>query len=93
VYSPVFTKQFKKDYKRISKSGEGTDELDECIRLLIAGPVLPPRYENHPLKGKWRTYRDCHAKPDMVIMYQIDGHKLTLVRVGSHAQLFKNSSR
>jgi mRNA interferase YafQ len=88
VYTPVSSKQFKKDYKRISKSGQGTEELDECLRLLIAGTILPPRYEDHPMKGEWKTSRDCHAKPDFVIVYRIDGHLLTLVRVGSHAELF-----
>jgi mRNA interferase YafQ len=45
------------------------------------------------MKGEWKTYRDCHAKPDLVIVYRIDGHLLALVRVGSHAELFRNRSQ
>ena len=83
MYTPVHTAQFKRDYKHIFKSGRGIDELDECIRHL----------EDHPLKGEWKTFRDCHARGDQVVIDRIDQHTLTLVRAGSHAQLFKNRSR
>jgi mRNA interferase YafQ len=93
VYTPVYTAQFKRDYKSIFKSGRGIDELDECIRQLIAGKIMPRHLEDHPLKGEWKTFRDCHARGDLVVIYRIDQHTLTLVRAGSHAQLFKNRSR
>lgn len=84
------TAQFKKDYKREAK-GRHRDTLDDdlltVVRLLAAGGQLPPRYHDHPLVGEWRDFRDCHIKPNLILIYRFDGDILQLVRLGSHSEL------
>ena len=49
---------------------------------------LEPRHHDHALSGEWRDYRDCHLKPDLVLIYQKpDTGTLRLVRLGSHSEL------
>jgi mRNA interferase YafQ len=89
VYTLVFTRQFKRDYGRYSRSGQGVEDIDAFIRLLASGQVLSPRYRDHALKGEYRTFRECHVRPDLLIIYRFDGSRLMLVRLGSHAELFE----
>ncbi len=49
---------------------------------------LDRRYRDHALSGEWADFRDCHVKPDLVLIYQKpDAGTLRLVRIGSHAKL------
>jgi mRNA interferase YafQ len=85
------TKRFKRDYKR-EKSGRYSKILDtvlrEVLELLIADKPLPPSKFDHPLTDGWGNHRDCHIKPDLILIYRKpdDGH-LDLVRLGSHSEL------
>lgn len=85
------TGQFKRDYKRESK-GQHRATLDESLqtvlKILIANKTLPPKYRDHALSGEWADYRDCHIKPDLVLIYRLsDTETLQLVRLGSHSEL------
>lgn len=83
------TNQFKKDYKREKRSDPALDDLlIPVIELLLSGQPLPVRLKDHPLGGNWKGFRDCHVKPDLVLIYQITPDTLTLVRLGSHSELF-----
>ena len=49
---------------------------------------LEPRHHDHALSGEWGDHRDCHVKPDLVLIYQKSGaDTLRLVRLGSHVEL------
>src|ERR1700722_2350923 len=85
------TSRFKRDYRR-EKSGGLSKRLDqlliEAIDLLAAERPLPQRYFDHPLSGEWSGFRDCHIRPDLVLIYEKpDVHTLRLVRLGSHSEL------
>jgi mRNA interferase YafQ len=85
------TRQFKRDYKRESK-GRHRATLDAdfvaVIALLASDQPPDPRLRDHPLSGEWKDFRDCHVKPDLVLIYRRpDPHTLQLVRLGSHAEL------
>jgi len=89
------TKQFGKDWKRLARSGRyPMRELEAVMRLLIEnlGP-LPPEYLDHPLRGAWSDFRDCHVRGDWVLIYRInetaDGEEVIFVRTGTHAELFE----
>jgi mRNA interferase YafQ len=86
------TAQFKKDYKREAKGAAGMgleDVLRAVLAYLIADKKLPDKYKDHPLSGKWKDYRDCHVRPDLVLIYVLEGKTaLTLVRLASHSELF-----
>ncbi|MCY3816119.1 MAG: type II toxin-antitoxin system YafQ family toxin [Gammaproteobacteria bacterium] len=85
------TRRFRRDYKRESRGRhrDGLDQrLSKLVQALASDTPLEPRHHDHALSGPWADFRDCHIKPDLVIIYQKpDAHTLRLVRIGSHAEL------
>jgi len=86
-----YTSRFKRDYKR-EQSGRHGKKLDallmDAVNLLAADAGLPRRYLDHPLSGEWNDHRDCHLRPDLVLIYRKpDDDSLELVRLGSHSEL------
>jgi mRNA interferase YafQ len=86
-----WTGQFKRDYKREGK-GPFRATLDEdlfpVVEELANDRPLAPHYCDHPLSGDWKDHRDCHIKPDLVMIYaKPDDDTLRLVRLGSHSEL------
>lgn len=86
-----FTGQFKRDYKRESKGIHKktlAEDLNKTFKLLATDKKLPEKYYDHPLVGEWKDHRDCHIKPDLVLIYRKPNDiTLQLVRLGSHSQL------
>ncbi len=83
---------FKRDYKREAK-GQHCKTLDVALvpvlRALVTDQTLAPRYRDHDLTGDWAGHRECHLKPDLLLIYRKIGEEsLTLVRLGSHSELF-----
>jgi mRNA interferase YafQ len=86
-----YTSRFKKDYKR-EKRGRHSTILDNkvlsVIRLLIEDSTLPEYMHDHALTGNWKDCRDCHIKPDLILIYRKPSPKvLELIRLGSHSEL------
>jgi len=84
------TSRFTKDVKRIVKRGYKMAELAKIIDQLAAGTSLPVQYRDHALSGDYSRYRECHIRPDWLIIYLIseDELVLTLIRTGTHSDLF-----
>lgn len=82
------TGAFKRDVKRAERRGKDLAKLRRLLSSLINQTSLPERYRDHPLKGKWAGCRDAHVEPDWLLIYQIDGDQLILLRTGTHADLF-----
>lgn len=62
--------------------------LEGIINLLAEDKPLPPNAVDHPLSGTLNDCRDCHVKPDLILIYRKpDDHSLELVRLGSHSEL------
>ena len=83
---------FRRDYKREAK-GRYRATLDAdlvpVLTALAEDQPLEPRYRDHDLSGDWAGYRDCHIKPDLVLIYRkSDADILRLARLGSHSELF-----
>ena len=83
---------FKRDYKREAK-GQHRATLDtNLVPVLIAladDQTLEPRHRDHDLSGDWAGYRECHVKPDLLLIYRKpDADTLRLARLGSHSELF-----
>ena len=87
----AYTGQFKRDYRR-EKAGRHAADLDEILTavtdLLINRLPLSAAQKDHPLKGTWKGARDCHLKPDLVLIYRKSKTTIELARVGSHSELF-----
>ncbi|MGH6664055.1 MAG: type II toxin-antitoxin system YafQ family toxin [Pseudolabrys sp.] len=86
-----YTNQFKRDYRR-EQSGRHGKMLDglltEAVAMLARDQPLPRRYFDHPLSGEWDDCRDCHLRPDLVLIYRKpDKISLDLIRLGSHSGL------
>ena len=82
------TARFERDFaKRIA--GTPLDaEFEVLLNLLVSGAALPVKYRDHPLKGDRTGVRDCHLRPDIVLLYSRSENLLKLVRIGTHADLF-----
>jgi mRNA interferase YafQ len=86
-----YTTKFKRDYKR-EKSGKYGKKIDNelmaVVNLLVADSILPRKNFDHQLTGNWSDHRDCHIRPDLVLIYRKPDEKtLELVRIGSHSEL------
>lgn len=86
-----WTNTFKKDFQRIKKGRYGKSlerDLHKILALLIDEVALPANANDHPLKGNWKDFRDCHIHPDLILIYRKLGEdKLELVRLGTHSDL------
>ena len=85
------TGRFRRDYQR-EKSGRHGKRLDAdllaTVMLLVKDEPLPRRYFDHSLGGEWNDHRDCHIRPDLILIYRKpDETSLELVRLGSHSEL------
>lgn len=86
------TTRFRRDYKRELKGPHASDlnaSMRAVLEFLIEDAALPARYRDHALVADWRGYRECHIKPDLLLIYEKQGTDLLLlVRLGSHSELF-----
>lgn len=83
---------FKRDYKRETK-GQHRVTLDSSLRSVLVALVtdkpLDAKYRDHDLSGDWAGYRECHVKPNLLLIYRkSDANTLRLARLGSHSELF-----
>ncbi|WP_072500645.1 type II toxin-antitoxin system YafQ family toxin [Olsenella phocaeensis] len=86
----VFTSQFKKDYKKAKRRGLDMSELRTVLESLSNEETLEKRYRDHALVGRYIGFRECHVRPDWLLVYSIDRDALILVaaRTGTHSDLF-----
>ena len=86
------TTAFRRDFKR-EKKGQYRGTLDflvsEVVSLLIQDILLPGKNRDHGLGGDWQDHRECHLRPDLLLVYRKPSPDvLQLVRLGSHSELF-----
>jgi len=88
MYEIFRTNTFKKDYKKLNNKDK--ELVKEIIIRLANGEKLEEKYKDHKLVGNYLDCRECHIKPDLLLIYRIDNSilELALVRVGSHSKLF-----
>ena len=85
------TTAFRRDLRRVKANPVHRSIgslLAEVIGLLRSDLALPERCRDHRLSGPWADHRDCHVKPDLVLIYRKVDDALQLVRLGSHSELF-----
>jgi len=92
MLKPVFSGQFKKDYKLAVKRGCDPKKLEKLISLLCSEQSLPDVYRDHALAGSkdYKGMRECHIQPDWLLVYKVVRETLVLklIRTGSHSDLF-----
>ncbi len=89
MYTIKFSSAFKKSYKRMIKRGIDITLLDDVIENLRKGIKLDEKYHDHALVGNLKGFRECHIKPDWLLLYLIedDVMTLTLVNTGTHTEV------
>ena len=88
MYQIFRTSSFKKDYKKLSQKNK--DLLKEVLIKLVNNETLEERYKDHKLIGDYLGCKECHIKPDLLLIYRIENQilELSLIRVGKHSELF-----
>ena len=83
------TGQYKKDYKRFRNKPKKVEKLFKILELLQNELPIPEENRPHQLTGDYAGYMECHIEGDfLLIWYDPDTDEISLVRLGSHSELF-----
>ena len=90
MYKIFALNSFKRDLKAIIKRGYDMRLMDEVVTKLSKGEPLPEKNRDHQLTGEYSGCRECHIKPDWLLIYKIANDELILylTRTGTHSDLF-----
>lgn len=83
-------KLFIKDMRNVRLTDMQTTKFFLYVAALLNAEPLPPEARDHALHGEWDDFREFHLGGDVLLIYKMDACQLHLIRLGSHAQLFKN---
>jgi mRNA interferase YafQ len=86
---PVRTKAFARDTSRCKARGYDMDALRVTMGRLIHRQRIARKQKDHPLKGEWIGYRECHVADDWLLVYRIAGNEILFVRTGTHTDIFE----
>lgn len=84
-----FTSRFVRDWKVLRRKHYDQNLLETVMSLLAAQTALPAKYRDHALTGEWKEHRECHLKPDWLLIYYRTETVLIMVATGSHDDMFK----
>lgn len=84
------TKAFKKSVKKYKNDKETLNLIESIIDKLANDEVLESKYRDHSLQGEYVGCRECHVRPDLLLIYKKDSINLILIclDIGSHSDLF-----
>jgi mRNA interferase YafQ len=87
-----WTAAFRRDYKRTKATPRHKDVetlLPDIAGMLAGDRPLAAKHRDHTLAGNWKGHRECHLKPDLLLIYTLPNQQtLRLVRMGTHSELF-----
>ena len=86
------SKAYKKNLKRLSKSGKFNRKiLVEILEKILSNTALEEKRKDHQLNGTLARLRECHIESDLLLIYEFDkdSNILHLVNIGSHSDLFE----
>ena len=89
MLTPVYTRQFNKDVKRMERRGKNLEKLKIITRSLVAEEPLDPLHRNHKLIGNWQGRRECHIESDWLLIYKTEEGRVIFERTGTHSDLFR----
>ena len=85
---PARTNAFKRDLERCKRRGYDMDVARVVMGRLIHRETLESAFNDHPLRGEWAGHRECHLKPDWLLIYRVEGDEITFERTGTNSDLF-----
>ena len=87
-----YAKKFEKDFNKQKKnmSFKDLETFFYVVNKLKCSETLEPKYRDHLLSGNYADFRECHIKPDLLLIYTVDENynELILTRLSSHSELF-----
>jgi mRNA interferase YafQ len=89
MLTPIFTRQFDKDIKRMRKRGKNLEKIKIVIRSLVAEERLDLIHRDHKLLGKWQGRKECHIESDWLLVYKYEENRVIFERTGTHSDLFR----
>lgn len=89
MLTPVYTRQFDKDIKRMRKRGKSLEKLKSIMRSLVEEKTLDALHRDHKLIGSWQGRRECHLESDWLLVYKIEEGRIIFERTGTHSDLFR----
>lgn len=92
MYHIIYTTNFRKQAKKIVRSGKcPSEKIENVIDIISSGVKIEEALHNHKLQGKYKDMYECHVRPDILIIYEKDENNnlITLIAIGSHSELFK----
>ena len=90
MLKPFPSNRFRRDVKIAAKRGLDVEILKKVVGLLENEIPLPERFRDHALTGDWAGFRECHLRPDWLLIYRVEQERaiLHLARTGTHSDLF-----
>lgn len=98
MYRFKSSSKFRNQYKRLNQKDK--EITKKIINKLLNDEILEPKYKDHKLIGKYEGFRECHIKPDLLLIYKKDANGsyslqkenkaliLVCIAIGSHSDLF-----
>jgi mRNA interferase YafQ len=85
-----WTRQFKRDYKKLQSSPRYRSDLGTLLPAILDKLVADQELKDHALTGEMAGFRECHLRPDLLLVYAKAEAppSLILMRLGSHSELF-----
>ena len=83
------TKKFKKSFKKLQLKDKNEAIYIDVVSKLLNGIALDKKYKDHFLKANPERYKECHLKPDLLLIYRVYRDEVQLIDIGSHRELFE----
>lgn len=83
------TKKFKKSFKNLHLKDNDEAIYIDVVSKLLNGIALDKKHKDHFLKGNPERYKECHLKPDLLLIYRVYKDEVQLIDIGSHSELFE----
>jgi mRNA interferase YafQ len=87
--TPLYTKQFEKDLKKMEKRGRTLKKIKGVIKKLVNEDRLDARNKDHKLIGNYKGRRECHIEADWLLIYKLTDSEIIFERTGTHSDLFE----
>lgn len=89
MLTPVYSRRFEKDVKRMKGRGKNMEKLKLIARSLVGAEPIDPIHRDHQLIGNWHGRRECHIESDWLLIYKIQENLVIFERTGSHSELYR----
>ena len=83
------TKKFKKSFKKLHLKDSDEAVFIDVVSKLLNGMPLDKKYKDHLFRGNPEQYKECHLRPDLLLIYRVYRAEVQLIDIGSHSDLFE----